>query len=137
MNILSFLTPKDDTAFLESDSTIRQALEKYDYHKYSVIPIIDGEGHYITSISEGDILRFIKNNCNFDIEIAENTCVCDLDIHRPYKALDINCSTLDVVKLSQDQNFIPMIDDRGMFIGIVKRRNVINYLSDKFLKDIK
>ncbi len=71
MNIITLLTPKEDTFYLDSRSTIRQALEKYDYHKFTVVPLIDKEGHYITTLSEGDILRYIKNNSNFDLEIAE------------------------------------------------------------------
>ena len=130
MNILEFLTPKTETSFLESDSTIRQALEKYDYHKFSVVPVIDKYGHFVCTISEGDILRFIKNNCHFDIKLAEETRIDSLEKYRPYQPLDINCSIEDVIRLSFDQNFIPMVDDRGMYIGIVKRKAIIQYFYD-------
>ena len=127
MNIMSFLTPKDSTYFLEADSTIRQALEKFDYHKFSIVPLIDEEGHFISTISEGDILRFVKNNCNFDIELAENVRIDELEKYRPYKSLDITCTPKDVFDLLLDQNFIPMVDGRGMFIGIIKRKEVLTY----------
>ncbi len=124
---MSFLTPKDSTYYLDSNSTIRQALEKFDYHKFSIVPLIDEEGHFISTISEGDILRFVKNNCNFDIELAENVRIDELEKYRPYKYLDITCSPKDVFDLLLDQNFIPMVDGRGMFIGIIKRKEVLTY----------
>ena len=46
VNIMSFLTPKDETYYIDADSTIRQALEKCDYHKFSVVPLVDAEGKY-------------------------------------------------------------------------------------------
>ena len=60
-NILNMLTPKMKTFYLDEDSTIRQALEKFDYYKFSVVPLINQKGEFISTISEGDILRFIKN----------------------------------------------------------------------------
>ena len=133
MNLMSFLTPKDSTYYLEADSTIRQALEKFDYHKFSIVPLIDEEGHFISTISEGDILRYVKNNCNFDIELAENVRIDELEKYRPYKSMDITCNAKEAFHLLLDQNFIPMVDGRGMFIGIIKRREVLMYLYDNLM----
>ncbi len=132
MNIITLLTPKDKTFYLDSQATIRQALEKYDYHKFTVVPLIDKEGHYVTTLSEGDILRYIKNNCNFDIEIAETHTIDFIEKYRPYKALDISSPIQEVIKLSFEQNFIPMVDDRGMYIGIIKRKGIIKYFYEDF-----
>ncbi|MDE6241774.1 MAG: CBS domain-containing protein [Anaeroplasmataceae bacterium] len=137
MNIISLLTPKDKTFYLDSKATIRQALEKYDYHKFTVVPLIDKEGHYVSTLSEGDILRYIKNNCNFDLDLAESQSVDFIDKYRPYKALDISSSIQEVIKLSFEQNFIPMVDDRGMYIGIIKRKGIIRYFYERFKKQSK
>ncbi len=134
MNILTLLTPKDKTFYLNSDSSIRQVLEKFDYHKFTVVPLIDEEGRYLSTISEGDILRYIKNNCNFNLKYAENTKIVDIEIYRAYKALDINCSVKEIIELSLNQNFIPIVDDRGMYIGIIKRKDVISYFYMKYSK---
>lgn len=135
MNIIAYLTPKKDTFFLDSKSTIRQALEKYDYHKFTVVPLIDDHGSYLATVSEGDILRFIKNHAHFNIQLAENTLLVDIEKYRPYKSLDINCTDQEIIMLSMEQNFIPISDDRGMFIGIIKRKDIIRYLYKKY--DIK
>ena len=94
------------------------------------LPILDENGYYISTISEGDILRYIKNNCNFDIKVAESVRINTLDKYRPYKALDINSKLEEVIRLSLEQNFVPVVDDRGVYIGIIKRKTIIDYLFD-------
>lgn len=127
-NIFSYLLPKNQTYYLNNKTSIRQALEKFDYHKFSVVPIIDMEGNYISTVSEGDILRYIKNNHNFDQKEAEDTLLMDIDRYRPYKSLNINASLEEVYNLALDQNFIPVVDDRNKFIGILKRRSILEQL---------
>ena len=75
VNLLIFLTPKSETLYLSHNSTVRQILENFDVHKFSVVPLIDDDGFFVSTISEGDVLRFIKNSCKFDISIAEKTKV--------------------------------------------------------------
>ena len=130
-NIITYLTPKNNTFYLESDVTIRQALEKFDVHKFSVVPLIDEDGLFVSTISEGDILRYIKNNCNFNLSLAESIRVGSLEKYRPYIALSISTPIDEIVRLSLEQNFIPIVDDRGMYIGIIKRKSII----DSLLKD--
>lgn len=125
---LSYLTPKSETFYIDANSSIRQALEKFDYHKFSVVPLISKNGKYVGTLSEGDILRYIKNNNNFDLSEAEKTKVKDIERYRSYKTLSINTPVIDVLKLSMEQNFIPMVDDRGIFIGIIKRKSLLSFL---------
>ena len=71
MNILFFLTPKSEVAYINEDDTIRQALEKMEYHKYSAVPIISRTGRYVGTLTEGDLLWGIKNQFNLDLKGAE------------------------------------------------------------------
>ncbi len=131
MNIFDFFTPKALTYYLFDDSTIRQALEKFDKHKFSVIPLIDRQGKYITSVSEGDILRYIKNDAAFDIKKAEHIFVRDIEKYRSYQALDLRVSMERVIELALEQNFIPLVDDKNAYIGILKRKAILEYLYKK------
>ncbi len=133
MQIVSFLTPKTRTFFLNMNSTIRQALEKMDEHKFGVIPLIDDQGKYVTTVSEGDLLRFIKNNANFNLQVAQTVRLSEVDKHRTYEALPIFATEQEVFEKAQWQNFVPIVDDRGMFIGIVTRQTLMEY----FLKSKK
>ena len=40
MNILFFLTPKSDVAYIFEDETLRQTVEKMEHRKFSCIPLL-------------------------------------------------------------------------------------------------
>lgn len=128
---MSIFTPKKTTAFLNENATVRQAIEIFDVHKYAVIPLVDNEGHYVGTLSEGDLLRYIKNVAKYDIKATEKVLIKDMERYREYRALEVNSMWSEFFVLSLDQNFIPVTDDKGIYIGIVKRREIIKFLSDK------
>lgn len=132
MNVFSFMVPKTMIKFLESDATIRQALEKMDFYKFSVVPMLDKQGRYLGTISEGDLLSFIKNDCSFDLKRSEDVCVFNIPRYRSYQSLNVNGTFEEMVSLSMEQNFIPLVDDRNTFIGIVPRKRILEYLLDKY-----
>lgn len=130
MNITFFLLPKIKVEFLLEDFSLRQAIEKMEYHRYSVVPVLSKDGKYLYSLSEGDILyAMAKNKLKFEdlTKIRLESIKRDRDV----KPVSINSSMDDLVKLIVDQNFVPVVDDRGIFIGIITRKAVINYLLSK------
>ena len=68
MNILFFLNPKAETAYVYDYCTLRQVLETMEYHKYSCIPMLNREGEYVGTITEGDLLWGIKNRTSLNIK---------------------------------------------------------------------
>jgi CBS domain-containing protein len=56
MNIIFLLTPKTDVAYVYDKDTLRQVLEKMAHHRYTAIPIINQEGEYVGTLTEGDLL---------------------------------------------------------------------------------
>ena len=130
-NVFQFLTPKSQTFYIESNSTLRQALEKMEFHKFSIVPILKENGEYDNTLSTGDILKFIKDKGEFNLLESNTIHIKDLERYRPYRAFMVNESFDDLVKLSLDQNFVPVVDDRNMFIGIIKRKTIIQYLINK------
>lgn len=128
-NVFELLTPKDATFYLLSSSTVRQAIEKFNAHKFSVVPIINLDGDFVGTVSEGDILRFLtKFDENF-IKISENSRILDIEKYRSYHPVGIDASFDEVYAMCLSQNFVPVIDDRGKFIGIIKRKDVFIYLN--------
>lgn len=124
MNILFFLTPKSEVAYIYEDYTIRQALEKMEYHKYSAIPIISKDGKYVGTITEGDFLWTLKNDLNLDLKGLEDVPVTDINRKMDNSPVSINADIEDLVIKSLNQNFIPVIDDQDTFIGIIKRSSL-------------
>ena len=131
MNILLFLTPKNDVAYLYDDFTMRQALEKMEHHRYSAIPVISRNGSYSGTITEGDLLWAIKNRFALDLRQAENYPIADVPRRTRYQPVRIDTNMEDLIEKSLNQNFIPVVDDRGVFIGIVKRKAIIQYCYER------
>ena len=129
MNILLFLTPKKDVEYLFDDYSIRQALEKMEYHRYSAIPILSRDGKYVGTLTEGDILWYIKDKHNLNIFEAEDIKIIDIPRHHDNKPVTALTELKDVFDTAINQNFIPVIDDGNYFIGIITRKKIMNHLA--------
>lgn len=128
MNILYFLTPKNQVANIFDDSTLRQLMEKLEYHHYTAIPIINHDGQYLGTVAEGDVLRVIKNEFDMNFQKAQHILVRDIPLRIDVEPVNANASMNDIVEMAMRQNFVPVTDDNNVFIGIVTRKEVIKYL---------
>ena len=131
MNILFFLTPKSEVAYIYEDYTMRQALEKMEYHRYSAIPIINKEGKYVGTITEGDLLWTLKNDFSLDLRAIEDIPVMSIKRRMDNRPVCVDANIEDLISKSMNQNFVPVIDDQKTFIGIIKRRDIIGYCYEK------
>ena len=128
MNILFFLTPICDVAYVKEEDSLRNTLEKMEFHRYSAIPVLSKDGKFAGTLTEGDLLWEIKNQLNLDLKEAEKVLVKDIPMRKHFEAVGINSSMEGLVARSLTQNFVPVVDDLGHFIGIVKRRDLMDYL---------
>ena len=62
MNIAFFLLPKSEVITTTPQATLRQTLERMEYHRYTAVPILSDDGHYVGTVTEGDLLWFLKNS---------------------------------------------------------------------------
>lgn len=134
MNILYFIKPKAELAFVYDDYTVRQTLEKMEHHKYAAIPILNKQGQYIGTIREGDILWHIKNEMNFDIRLAETTYIRDVKKKSTNEPVKISSSMDDLFIKAINQNFVPVVDDDNNFIGIITRKDIVQYYFKQYKK---
>lgn len=132
MNILFYLVPKSEVMYLFDDYSLRQALEKMEYHKYSAVPIINRAGNYVGTLTEGDILWEIKSRGKLDLHEAEEITIKRMRRKRDNQPINVNCNIEDLVMTSMNQNFVPVIDDNGIFIGIVTRKSIIEYCYNQY-----
>ncbi len=130
MNILFRLIPKEKVAFIFDDQTIRQTLEKMQVYRYQSIPILSKQGDYIGTLSEGDLLWYIKDH-HIGFDETENILITKVPRHRDNKAVDINTQMEDIFEVAMNQNFVPVIDDFGAFIGIITRKAIFSYVLAK------
>lgn len=131
MNILFLLRPKADIAYIHDSSTLRQGLEKMRYHGYTALPVINSEGIYMGTVSEGDFLWHIIDSGKAKIQKQEEYTVSEI-IRKGWTPPVKVTATMDELLLKvMDQNFVPVIDDRRTFIGIITRKDIIRYFYDR------
>lgn len=135
MNIAFFLTPKSEIVYETIDSTMRQVLEKMEHHIYTAIPLIDKKGKYVGAITEGDLLWKLKNTSGLTIEGTNMIPIKDVHRHTQSNTVSISANMEDLILLAKNQNFVPVVDDQGIFIGIIKRSDIINYCAELLFKD--
>ncbi len=126
-NILFFLTPKAMCAFLYDDYTMRQALEKMESAGFAALPILNKRGEYRGTLTEGDLLWAIKNMCYMDMRQAEAHRIMEISRRRDNLPVRVTTSMQDLVERATNQNFVPVVDDKDTFIGIITRGNIIKY----------
>ena len=126
-NILFFLTPKAMCAFLHDDDTLRQALEKMEVAGYAALPILNKRGEYRGTLTEGDLLWALKNLCYMDMRQAEAHRIMEISHRRDNIPVRVTANMHDLVERAGGQNFIPVVDDKDAFIGIITRGAIIKY----------
>lgn len=135
MNLLFLLHPKALVAHLVSDCTARQGLEKMRAHGYTAIPVINPEGEYIGTVSEGDFLWALVGDNDCNLKNLEKIKLTDIMRGVRDSAVTVTTQMDDLLYKIMDQNFVPVTDDRNIFIGIVTRKDIIKYYYEKEKKE--
>ena len=135
-NILFFLTPKAMCAFLHNDYTVRQALEKMEGAGYAALPILNRQGEYVGTLTEGDLLWALKNMCSMDMRQAEIKKIMDISRRKDNVPVRVTTSMQELIDRASYQNFVPVVDDKNAFIGIVTRRAIIRYCQQSLFTEM-
>ena len=134
-NILFLLTPKAMCAFVRDDYTVRQALEKMESSGYAALPILSRSGEYKGTLTEGDLLWALKNMCNMDMRQAQTHRIMEIARRKDNVPVRVTTSMHDLIERATHQNFVPVVDDKGAFIGIITRKAIIKYCEKKLFPE--
>ena len=133
MNIAKIMIPKSLTVFLHDGDSVRQGIESLGNHSFTALPVLDGNGVYIGSVTEGDFLRCLLAEGTADKKELENLRIRDI-LRRDFcPPLSIDEEQDQVIDSVLRQNFVPIVDARNVFCGIVTRRRLIAYLTGREL----
>jgi CBS domain-containing protein len=133
MNVLFFLKPKQEVCVLHKNYTLRQGIEKMRQYGFAAVPVIDDEGQYCGTVTEGDLLRQVlqhENKAEWEqIPLRE---AMRTDVKKP---VNVMADMDELLSVAVTQNFVPVVDDKDTFIGIITRRAIINYCSQQFFTE--
>ncbi|MCH5296935.1 MAG: CBS domain-containing protein [Ruminococcus sp.] len=132
MNVIKLLKTKDTVKYIHSNNTLRQGLEKMRANSYTAIPVITkDDGKYVGTVSEGDFLYYILDVGSEGMKEQEHYYVRDILRKDFNPAVKIDVTMDELLERAMQQNFIPVVDDTGTFIGIVTRQDIIKYFIHK------
>ena len=130
MNILFYLVPKSDVVFLYDDYTVEQAMNVMEKYRFTAVPVLNRQGKYVGSLREGDILWGLKSRPS-GFGAAVQLQVKQLRRQQDNQPVNINCRMEQLLQTAVNQNYVPVIDDAGIFIGIVTRKSIMTYFTEK------
>lgn len=105
MNILFFLTPKSEVAHVYDTDTLRQVLEKMENHRYAAVPVIrKKDGCYIGTLTEGDILWYIKEHGDLSLRKAEEVSMTAVRRNFDNEPVDVDVNMEDLMNKAMNQN---------------------------------
>lgn len=127
MNIFSILIPKVSITYLNVNDTLSDAVQFMMNSSYSAIPVINDAGEYVGIVSEGDFLKAVMEFGRENLKFMTIDKIVRMD------EKDVVLNTVgkkDIMERILDRNFLSVVDDRNIFIGIITRRSILMYLKD-------
>ena len=122
-------------SYLYDDYTLRQALEKMESSGIAALPILNRRGEYRGTLTEGDLLWGLKNMCSMDIRQAENNRIMEISRRKDNIPVKVTTPMKDLVERASAQNFVPVVDDKDTFIGIITRRSIIQFCMHQLFRE--
>ncbi len=122
MNVPMLLTPKIKVSYLMAGSKVIEGLDKLLDSGYSSIPVLCDDGRYYGTIGCGDLLRYFcqtEGGAQYISELVSSN-------YNP--AVSIDADIYQLMERLAQSNFVPVVDDRDCFVGIVTRKSILDYL---------
>lgn len=132
MNIPSLLIPKANIVHLNIKDSLEFALSVFRESSYHAVPVINSQGVYRGTVTEGDFLYYLMDNPTADLKKVK---VRNILRDGYYDAVKITANIDKLLIKSLDQNFVPVTDDRGVFVGIVTRKVIFKEIYEAQLKE--
>lgn len=128
MNLIGMLKPKFSTTYLEEDDSLRKGLFIMKESGYTAVPVISESGQYVGTVKEGD---FLWNMLREGEDILDNWTIKDIIKEGWNQAATDEEDSATLIERVLQQNFVPMVDDRNCYIGIITRRDIIQNILQK------
>ncbi|HEY0466891.1 MAG TPA: CBS domain-containing protein [Polyangiaceae bacterium] len=127
MQFAAFLTPKSEVVWVSASGSVEQALERMKPNGFAAVPILDDEGCYVGTLSTSDLMWFLLPAGSAWQELARATAPLMVPRRLSGLVVHVDASVSVLIKAAIEHSFVSVVDDRGVFVGIVRRRPVIEY----------
>ena len=69
-----------------------------------------------------------------DLRQTEEHSISEIEHRRTVHPVRVDTRVEDLISVAADQNFVPVIDDKGAFIGIVTRSRILKYCLETYFE---
>ena len=101
----------------------------------AALPILAKDGTYCATLTEGDLLWAIKNLSMTNVHDMESHGIMEIAHRRDNAPVTVDTRVEDLMSKAIEQNFVPVVDDRNTFIGIITRRSIIQYCMHQLFRE--
>ena len=131
MNIAFFLTRKSEVIWLPLEASVQDALVVMQHSGYTAVPLLDEHGGYAGTLSEGDLLRQLTAAPQKPPAHLLKRTLREVPRRVTLHPVGIDAEMEQLLSRAVEQNFVPVVDSRNAFVGIVTRRVVIGYFAQR------
>ena len=75
----------------------------------------------------------MKKRYDMNLKSAENVSILAVERKVDIRPVSVDATMEDLVRMAMNQNFVPVIDDNNIFIGIVTRKDIIRFCYEKYV----
>lgn len=119
MNLGFFLTPVAQVVCLEAHLSVEQAVDRLREHRYTAVPLLDDEARYLGTLTSADLLAHLAE--------GRAGTLAEVDRSVSNQAVGIDTDVQSLFRVVVDQNFVPVVDSRGVLMGIVTRKAILTH----------
>ena len=127
MNVAFFLIPKSQVAWIPIRSTLQHAMRQLEQSGSSALPVVDGAGRYAGAVTEGDVMRELHGVPAVTPRATERGQLAQICLRTNVRPVGIDAQIEELFDRAIEQSFVPVIDSREVFVGIVRRREILEY----------
>ena len=132
MNISFYLIPKSELCYIYEEETVGKGLDTIHEKGFQAVPVINKEGKYCGTVTEGDFLWALTIRHYNDSDELMHFPLSMLPKRWDYKAVSVEADIAELDQYIINQNFVPVVDSRGIFIGIITRKVIISVLLKRY-----
>lgn len=118
----------DKVASVRTENNLLHALTLLSSLGYSSVPVLDMEGRYKGQITLALIISGIKAIPTYDWESLQTRQVSEVMDDKPGVVTE-RAELEDVLHQLVQNNYVSVVDDKGMFVGIVTRKGLLRRLN--------
>ncbi len=129
----------DRVATVRTENNLLHALTLLSSLGYSSVPVLDVEGRLKGQITLAGIISGIKAIPTYDWDSLQTKTVSEVMDSNPGRVHE-NAELEDVLHLLVNNNYVSVVDKKGIFLGIVTRKGIlrrVNRLAHEFEIDYK